>query len=488
MFIPALLGRGRDGYRSIERKTVTGFDGSTLAEATITPPLLVHELARKRSSALRSLPIRAVLDIFHRTAGIFATGRPDGLDPEAYVRNAALSSGLPLPVVRKQTLGLFPPAFRVMDRFLSVQCPCGLEVFDRYVYDAGGIQVGLTPRGRNVGFVMPGNHPSTHLMWLCALAMKVPVVLRPSNDDLFTPYRLATALLEAGLPEEALVFVPGAHDLVDPIVQSCSLSVLFGGQQLADRYASNRSVRIHGPGRSKVVVLADADFEATVCLIARLVMDDAGRGCINGSAVVVEGSAGRLAAAVAAALEAVPIRSPLAEDAQLGAVGLAQAEAYGALIDSRLGSGATEHTPGRTGRVATVDGVPIMRPTVIEVDSFEHPLYGVELPFPFVVFASARSRQDLLRAACNSLAVVVAGQPGEPVKPGDHNTFARDLLLEPTIDKVFDSGALSTEFDPREPHEGFLLDFLFQKKAIRSGPVSAGLHPLGSSQDRSVQE
>jgi acyl-CoA reductase-like NAD-dependent aldehyde dehydrogenase len=460
VFIPALIGKGRDGYRSIERAALTGFDGSHVAEATITPPLLVHEIARKTPTALRTMPVRDVLSIFARAADIFSTGRPDGLDSEVYARNASLTSGLPLSVVRKQALGLFPPAFRMMGRFLEVQSPGGLDVFDSHAYDTGGIRVGLTPRGRNVGFVMPGNHPSVHFMWLSALAMKMPVVVRPSNDDLFTPYRLVTALLEAGLPEDAIAFVPGAHDLVDTIVQACSLSVLFGAQPLADRYASNRAVRIHGPGRSKVVVLAGADLDKTVGMISRLVMDDAGRGCINGSAVIVEGDAGRLAAAVAAALERVPVQSPLEEGAQLGAVRMAEAEAYNGLIDSRLGS-ATEHTPGRASRVVLLDGVPIMRPTVIEVASFEHPLYGMELPFPFVVFAPARSRQELLRAARNSLAVVMAG---------DDEQLAYDLLLEPTIDKVFGCGALSTEFDPREPHEGFLLDFIFQKKAIRVSP------------------
>jgi len=466
VFIPALLGKGREGYKSIERKALIGFDGSPLGEATITPPLLVHEVARRKSTALRSLPIRGVLDIFRRAADIFETGRPDGLEPDAYVRQASLSSGLPLSIVRTQTIGLFPSALRMMERFLEVQSPSGLDVFDRYYYDAGGIRVGMTPRGRNVGFVMPGNHPSTHLMWVCALAMKVPIVLRPSNDDLFTPYRLVTALLDAGLPEDAIAFVPGGHDLVDPIVQSCALSVLFGAQQLADRYASNRNVRIHGPGRSKVVVRAGADFDQTVRLITRLVMDDAGRGCINASAVIVEGSAGKLAAAVARALEAVPVQSPLAEGAQLGAVSPGEAAAYGGFIDSRLGTGATELTPGPASRVATVDGVTVMRPTVIEVASFEHPLFGMELPFPFVVFASARSRADLLQASCHSLAVVVVS--------GD-DALMQDLLLEPTIDKVFGGGALSTEFDPREPHEGFLLDFLYQKKAIRPGLGHGGV-------------
>jgi hypothetical protein len=402
-----------------------------------------------------------------RAADLFETGQPDGLAPEAYVRNASLTSGLPLSITRTQTLGIFPPALRMMGRFLDVQSPGGLDVFDTGVYEAGGIRIGLVPRGRNVGFVMPGNHPSTHFLWLLALAMKVPVVVRPSVDDLFTPYRLVMSFLEAGMPEDAVAFVPGGHDLVDAIVQSCSLSVLFGTQQLADRYASNRNVRIHGPGRSKVVVTADADFEQTVKLISRLVLDDAGRGCINGSAVVVEGDAGKLAAAVAAALEAVPVRSPLVEGAQLGSVRPAEAAAYNAMIDSRLGNGARELTPGRDARVATADGVAMMRPMVIEVDSFEHPLFGMELPFPFVVFAPA-PRKDLARAASHSLAVVVAGT-------GD--ALTEELLREPTVDKVFDSGALSTEFDPREPHEGYLLDFLFQKKAIRSGAPLLSLSP-----------
>jgi hypothetical protein len=463
MFIPAMIGRGRDGYRSLERQSVAGFDGSVVTEATITPPLLVNQLGRQTSPGLRSLPMQSLLDILARAAEIFSTGEPDGLAPEAYVRKASLSSGLPLSVTRNQTLGIYPPALRQIGRFVEVQSPSGgLEVFDTGFYEAGGIRIGLVPRGRNVGFVMPGNHPSTHFLWLLALAMKVPVVVRPSVDDLFTPYRLVMSFLEAGMPEDAIAFVPGGHDLVDAIVQSCSLSVLFGTQPLADRYASNRNVRIHGPGRSKVVVLADADFEQTVKLISRLVMDDAGRGCINGSAVVVEGNAGRLAEAVAAALEAVPVQSPLEEGAQLGSVRPAEAAAYNAMIDSRLGSGARELTPGREARVEIDDGVTIMRPVVVEVTSFQDPLFGMELPFPFVVFASA-SRQDLVRAASCSLAVVVAGRD---------EALMHDLLLEPTVDKVFDGGALSTEFDPREPHEGYLLDFLYQKKGIRSGAPS----------------
>lgn len=411
MLIPAVIGNGQKRYRSVELRTLAGFDGSTVAEATITPPLLVNTAAHRDAAHLRSLPVRELLKIFRRAAGIFAEGQPDGIQPESYVRNASLTSGLPLSITRRRTLGLFPRALRAMECFLRVQSPGGLKVFDSHIYRAGGVSVGLVPRGRNVGFVMPGNHPSTHFLWLSALAMKIPVVLRPSEDDLFTPYRLVTALLEAGLPEDAITFVPGTHELVDAIVQACSLSVLFGMQQLEDRYAANRNVKVYGPGRSKVVVLANAGFGRTVDMICRMVMDDAGRGCVNVSAVIVEGrNVGELASAVSEALKRVPIMSPLAEGAQLGAVrSIAEANAYNSLIDGGLREGGIEWTPGRAQRIATVDGATVMRPTVIEVPSFRHPLFGIELPFPFVVFAPARSREEALTAARNSLVAVVAG-------------------------------------------------------------------------------
>src|SRR5262249_2578666 len=143
----------------------------------------------------------------------------------------------------------------------------------------------------------------------------------------------------------------------------------------------------------------------------------------------------------------------------LGATNPAHARAFAAMIDSGLSDTARELTPGRLKRVATIDGMSVLRPMVVEVNSFEHPLFGLELPFPFVVFASA-SRADLVKAARHSLAAIVAG---------DDQALSTELLLEPTIDKVLAGGALSTEFDPLEPHEGYLLDFLYQKKAFRMG-------------------
>ena len=106
-----------------------------------------------------------------------------------------------------------------------------------------------------------------------------------------------------------------------------------------------------------------------------------------------------------------------------------------------------------------IDGTSVLRPVVIEAALADQSLFGLELPFPFVVFASA-SRNDLARAARNSLVVILEGADA---------ALARELILEPTIDKVMTGNALSTDFNPLEPHEGYLLDFLYQKKAARLG-------------------
>lgn len=463
MFIPAITGKGRKDYRSIEQQTLVGFDGSIVGAATITPPILVNMAGSKNASAPLSCSIHSLLDIFRKAGKIFYEGKADGLKPEEYVRCATLTSGMPISIVRRLTLGSFPQILSAMEHFLLLQSPGGLAVFDTYLYQVGEILVGLVPRGRNAGFIMPGNHPLTHYMWLSALAMKIPLIVRPSYRDVFTPYRLVMSLLEAGLPEDALAFFPGAHELVDTITQATALTVVFGGQEIADRYAGDNHVKVYGPGRSKAVVLANADFNQAVDTVYHLIVDDCGRGCINCSAVIVEGNARELIDAVSALLKQIPLISPLEESAQLGAVtNTKEAESYNSLIDGHLSADAKDWSSVDGGRIAKIGDVTLMLPTVIEVPSFTHPLFGIELPFPFAVFTSANSRQEMLVAAQNSLAVVVVGED-------EH--FSQELLLEPSIDKVFVSGALSTKLDPRAPHEGFILDFLFQKKAFQGGKM-----------------
>lgn len=460
MRVPAIFGSANQKFVSVEREPLLGFDGSEVAETSVTPPMMVRRLARAASDR-PTIRASELLEICGRAAAIFAEGEPDGLTPEAYVQHTCLTTGLPVGVIHESSLRFFPELLRGMDRVLEAQSPAGLGVFDTGTYSIGDIEVALAPRGRNVGFVMPGNHPSTHALWLIALATRMPVLLRPSSADVFTPYRLTMSLLEAGLPENLLYLLPGGHDLVDAIVRSASLTVVFGGQAVLDAYGGDPRVKVYGPGRSKALVCADADLDQAAETVCRLMMDDAGLGCINCSAVAVQGDARKLAAKVAERLEKVPPLNPLAEGARLPAAGLGEVRGYEEYLSSRS-EGAEDLIGGAL--IRQVEGAHVLRPAVVLTGAKEHPLFGVELPFPFAVFASVPSREALLEAARGSLAAVVVG--------GDE-AFVRDLLLEPSVHKVYAEGALSTEFDPAEPHEGYLVDFLFERKAFRRSPPSS---------------
>ena len=68
---------------------------------------------------------------------------------------------------------------------------------------------------------------------------------------------------------------------------------------------------------------------------------------------------------------------------------------------------------------------------------------------------------------------------------GSDEAITGDKLFEPSIDRVYSCGALSTGFDPRETHEGFLIDFLFEKKRLCEMEALVGFLGLISLFNRS---
>ncbi|MFC9243706.1 hypothetical protein ACFT7S_06530 [Streptomyces sp. NPDC057136] len=57
-----------------------------------------------------------------------------------------------------------------------------------------------------------------HALWLEALALGYRVAVRPSRRKLFTPYRLISALREAGFGSNQVVLLPTGHTVADELV------------------------------------------------------------------------------------------------------------------------------------------------------------------------------------------------------------------------------------------------------------------------------
>ena len=64
-----------------------------------------------------------------------------------------------------------------------------------------------------LGLVLPSNSPGVHTLWLPIIPMQIGLVLKPGPQEPWTPYRMAEAFFEAGIPREAISIYPGGADV-----------------------------------------------------------------------------------------------------------------------------------------------------------------------------------------------------------------------------------------------------------------------------------
>ena len=84
-----------------------------------------------------------------------------------------------------------------------------------------------------VGLVLPSNSPGVHTLWLPVIPLQIGLVLKPGPQEPWTPYRMAEAFFQAGIPREAISIYPGGGDVGAAVLDSCGRSLIFGGT--ADR-------------------------------------------------------------------------------------------------------------------------------------------------------------------------------------------------------------------------------------------------------------
>ncbi|MEA2183914.1 MAG: hypothetical protein QOK16_3949 [Solirubrobacteraceae bacterium] len=103
-------------------------------------------------------------------------------------------------------------------------------------------------------------------MWIEALALGYRVAVRPSTREPLTLGRLISALRRAGMPGHQAIMVPTDHAAADAVIGRTDVTLLYGGQDVVDRYRNRSDILTQGPGRSKLVVAAGADREAALDL------------------------------------------------------------------------------------------------------------------------------------------------------------------------------------------------------------------------------
>ncbi len=289
------LGPGGE-YRTRRREIVTSTAGAAVAELSIVPPLYVSRtLAAQRK--VTPLPLGQRAAALSDAADIFADGVVAGLDFEAYVGLASRISGLPIAVTRAGARSVADAVSGAFDA-VSAARPVGATLDWREERTRSGGAV-WARRGEVFAVHAAGNGPGVHGLWPQALALGYRVAVRPSRREPLTAHRLVHALRQAGFRPEDAVYLPTDHAGADEIVRSADLAMVYGGQQVVDKYAGDPAVIVNGPGRSKILITADRDWRDHIDLIVDSIANLGGMACVNTTAVLYEGDPAPLAGAIA---------------------------------------------------------------------------------------------------------------------------------------------------------------------------------------------
>ena len=446
MHLPVLR-RGAP-YRSVETVTLRDLrTGEPVAEVSLANRgLIARDLSdgaagngpRAARAALAAVPLAERLEICRRAATLFAEAElPVGLygerqSPEDYLRDLSSTSGIPVALCRANLAKLRTVLAEMPEVLAGLTRGLPADALDPAAPACGSVSGShYQPSTDVLGAVLPSNSPGVHGLWLPAIALGIPLALKPGREEPWSPLRLLAALAAAGCPREALGFYPTDHAGATEILLRSGRSLLFGDARTVGPWARDPRVQIHGPGFSKVIFGADqvAEWPRHLETVVSSVLQNGGRSCLNASGVWLPAvgpmgtaAARDLAQALAlrlAAVEARPLADPQAEIAAFPVA--ATAHRISAWIDRQLEiPGAEDLTaavrgtgrPERVDRVVEVDGCTFLLPTVLWVSDPDHPLAHAELLFPFCSVVAAPPSELLDRIGPTLVATAFTADPG----------------------------------------------------------------------------
>lgn len=440
---------GPDGeYRTRQSELVST---GPVVELSMVPPLYVaRSIGAQRK--VRPLPAGQREAALAKAADAFAHGVIAGLDFDSYIIAASRISGLPIAVTRAAARAVVDATASACDA-VCVARPAGSVLDWREAREAGGAV--WARRGEVFAVHAAGNGPGVHGLWPQALALGYRVAVRPSRREPLTAHRLVVALRESGFRHEDALFLPCDHRGADELIRSADIAMVYGGQDVVDKYAADPTVVVNGPGRAKILITADRDWRDYTDVIVDSIANLGGMACVNATAVLYEGDPAPLAAAIAerlAGIEALPADD---ERAVLPVLPVAKARAVADYLAAKA-IGTTSLLGADQVVAPLADGYAALRPAVHLLAGPDVARLNIELPLP-CVWVAPWSRESGMEPLRNSLVINAITGSDELVD---------DLLAEPTVSNVYRGRHPTYHGAPHIPHDGFLADVLMRNKGF----------------------
>jgi acyl-CoA reductase-like NAD-dependent aldehyde dehydrogenase len=468
--LPAI--RWGEPYESLEVEEISHFiTGEKVARVNTVGGGIISRDAKKARRARQALLSMAPAELIYRCkkAGeLFESATLTVGDskqsPEDFARQTSATTGMPI-VMCQANVAKNAFVLKNIDKILAALTRgLDLNILTRGYGDEGrGVTVSYQAQTDVLGAVLPNNSPGVHTLWLPVVGLQVGLVLKPGSQEPWTPYRVFSAMREAGIPGEAFSIYPGAGaDIGGAILGACGRSMIFGGLQTVERYAGNPRVQVHGPGFSKILLGEDVvdNWRSYLDLMADSVYRNGGRSCINCSSIYAPRHGREIAAALAERLgpiEALPPENPNAGLAAFTTPGAAAA--IWKSIEADLADPGTTHATADYGaRLDDRGSCGYLRPAVWHCKSPEASGANKEYMFPAVAVVDCPQERMLVAIGPTLVATAITND----------ESFRRELIAATHIDRLNLGPIPTPQVDWLQPHEGNLIEFLFRNRALQT--------------------
>jgi acyl-CoA reductase-like NAD-dependent aldehyde dehydrogenase len=423
--------------------------------------------AQRARDVLREIPIDDLITRVGKAGELYMNASlpmGDGHQtPDEFVHAQSASTGLPEHMCRAN---MKKNAFVLAEmRAILTSLTRGLA-FDVLSNGHGverNVPISFQTESPVVGLVLPSNSPGVHTLWLPVIPLQVGLVLKPGPQEPWTPYRMASAFFEAGIPREAIAIYPGEAEVGAAVLESCGRNLIFGGTATVDRYRGNPAVQAHGPGFSKIVFGDDQvdRWEQFLDVLVESVFLNSGRGCINCSGIWASRHTEEIADALAKKLAAVRPLPPEHPESNLAAFTIpGTADAISRSIDADLQQPGVVDVTAKyrdLPRVVKQGRAEYVLPTVLHCASAESAAANREYMFPFVSVVKCAEAEMITAIGSTLVCTAITCRP----------EFRRRLLDAVNIDRLNLGPVPTTKLNWLQPHEGNLVEFLFRARAFQ---------------------
>lgn len=462
-------------YDSLEKQEVVHFEtGEVLAkvhQANGGMLKMDKRFSQRARDVLRQIPIDKLIEMMAKAGDLYLNATlplGDGKQsPQDFCRMQSATTGLPEHMSAFNMKKNFFVLTHMRDILEALTRGLPLDILSRgYGKEERGVMLSYQAHSPTLGMVLPSNSPGVHTLWLPVIPLQIGLVLKPGPQEPWTPYRMAEAFFQAGIPREAISIYPGGPEVGAAVIESCDRTMIFGGTATVERYHGNPRVQVHGPGFSKILLGDDVvdQWEKYIDLMADSIYLNSGRGCINCSGIWASRHTAEIADALGRRLGPIaplPMTDPKASLAAFTVKG--QAEAISAQIDEGCQQpGVTEVTARyRNGtRLVTHERCDYLRPTVVHCTSPEPTIVKAEYMFPFSTVVECPQDQMLSQIGPTLVCSAITKDP----------KWSQQLLDATNIDRLNIGEVKTIQLNWLQPHEGNIIDFLYRNRAFQNEP------------------